>query len=552
MSLIIYLLRISKREVILAAVVGILAGVGNAGLIALINRCVSEGADASRALVAAFAGMGLLMLVTSLVSRLLLIRLAQRVTFEMRMRLSRRILAASLRHLEKVTPPRLLAALTDDVSAVTNALLGLPTICINASVLIMCLIYLGWLSWPVLLAVFVFMILGIFSYQAMAGRALRHLRHARGEQTALFRHYRALTEGTKELKIHRRRREEFLDKSLQATAASFRLSNMSGMTLYAAADSWGQFLFFVLIGLLIFALPAWRHVSTLTLTGYTLTMLYMMTPMQVLLNMLPVLGRAQVSLQEVERIGLSLDAASGKEGTPAQDPPAASPARLELRGVTHTYRVEQETDNFTLGPLDLTFEPGEMVFVVGGNGSGKTTLVKLITGLYAPETGQVLLGGEPVNEETSDDYRQHFSAVFSDFHLFESLLGLRHAELDAQARAHLVRLQLDRQVNVSDGALSTTALSQGQRKRLALLTAYLENRPFYVFDEWASDQDPLFKEVFYTQLLPELKSRGKTLIIITHDDKYFGLADRLIRLDYGKVSSDTRCSAEGLVEALAV
>jgi putative ATP-binding cassette transporter len=163
----------------------------------------------------------------------------------------------------------------------------------------------------------------------------------------------------------------------------------------------------------------------------------------------------------------------------------------------------------------------------------------------------VLLGGRPVNEETGDDYRQHFSAVFSDFHLFESLLGLRHDQLDAQARAHLVRLQLDRQVRVSGGALSTTALSQGQRKRLALLTSYLENRPFYVFDEWASDQDPQFKEVFYTQLLPELKERGKTLIVITHDDKYFHLADRLIRLDYGKVSSDTR-GAAGLVEALAV
>jgi putative ATP-binding cassette transporter len=551
MSLFTYLLRISRREVILAAIVGALAGVGNTGLIALINHSVSAETNAASGLVAAFAGMGLLMLLTSLVSRLLLIRLAQRVTFDMRMHLSRRILAASLRHLEQVSAPRLLAALTDDVMAVTNALLSLPTICINASVLIMCLIYLGWLSWPVLLAVFVFMILGVFSYQAMAGRALRYLRRAREEQTALFRHYRALTEGTKELKIHRRRREEFLDQALQSTAASFRLSNVSGMTLYAAADSWGQFLFFVLIGLLIFALPGWRQVSTLTLMGYTLTMLYMMTPMQVLLNLLPVLGRAQVSLREVERLGLSLDAAASQSAGLAPRRPVVSPSRLELRSVTHAYRVEREDNNFILGPLDLSFEPGEMVFVVGGNGSGKTTLVKLITGLYAPESGQVLLNGEPVTDETSDDYRQHFSAVFSDFYLFESLLGLQQSELDAQARAHLVQLQLDRQVNVSNGTLSTTALSQGQRKRLALLTAYLENRPFYIFDEWASDQDPLFKEVFYTQLLPELKSRGKTLIIITHDDKYFHLADRLIRLDYGRVSADTRSAVE-LVEALAI
>jgi putative pyoverdin transport system ATP-binding/permease protein len=96
-------------------------------------------------------------------------------------------------------------------------------------------------------------------------------------------------------------------------------------------------------------------------------------------------------------------------------------------------------------------------------------------------------------------------------------------------------LQLSHKVQVKDGSLSTTELSQGQRKRLALLTAYLDDRPIYLFDEWVADQDPFFREVFYQQILPELKKRDKAVLVISHDDRYFHLCDRLIKLDYGQI-----------------
>jgi putative ATP-binding cassette transporter len=177
--------------------------------------------------------------------------------------------------------------------------------------------------------------------------------------------------------------------------------------------------------------------------------------------------------------------------------------------------------------------------VIGGNGSGKTTLVKLLTGLYIPESGEIRLDGEPINDVNRDDYRQNFSVVFTDFYIFESFLGLGAPKLDAQAEEYLTRFQLNHKVQVKDGVLSTTELSQGQRKRLALLTAYLEDRSIYVFDEWAADQDPEFKEIFYYQLLPDLKARGKTVIVISHDDRYYHVADRLIKLDYGTLAADT-------------
>jgi putative ATP-binding cassette transporter len=164
--------------------------------------------------------------------------------------------------------------------------------------------------------------------------------------------------------------------------------------------------------------------------------------------------------------------------------------------------------------------------------------VKLITGLYIPESGEIRVDGKLITDKNRDCYRQQFSVVFSDFYLFERLLGLDRPDLHTQVLDYLIKLELDHKVEVKDDALSTTALSQGQRKRLALLTAYLEDRPIYVFDEWASDQDPVFKQIFYRQLLPELKNKGKTVLVVSHDDRYFQVADRIIKLDYGKLEYD--------------
>jgi putative ATP-binding cassette transporter len=189
--------------------------------------------------------------------------------------------------------------------------------------------------------------------------------------------------------------------------------------------------------------------------------------------------------------------------------------------------------------VDLTISPNEIVFIIGGNGSGKSTLAKLLVGLYSPEAGEIRLNGERITDENREWYRQHFSVIFSDFYLFEGLLGLESQNLDKTAREYLSVLQLGHKVEVQNGGLSTTALSQGQRRRLALLTAYLEDRPIYVFDEWAADQDPHYKKVFYTQLLPELRAKGKGVVVITHDDRYFDVADRIVKLDYGKAVIQT-------------
>jgi len=276
----------------------------------------------------------------------------------------------------------------------------------------------------------------------------------------------------------------------------------------------------------------------------------LMTPLEVLMNLLPQLGRAAVATRTVEQLGLTLEA-ENREREAAAGSGAPGWGRLELRGVTHSYRRENEEESFLLGPIDLAFAPGELVFLVGGNGSGKTTLAKVLTGLYVPEDGELSFNDQPITDANRDRFRQHFSTVFSDAFIFETLLGLDKPELDHDAHDLLAQFQIDHKVQVKDGALSTINLSQGQKKRLALLTAYLEDRPIYLFDEWAADQDPQFREIFYYQLLPGLTARGKTVIVISHDDRYYHVADRIITLDYGKIASDQSANSSRIGSELA-
>ncbi len=550
MKLVALLLRSSLGTVSLAVLSGIVAGVSNTGLLIIINSVLSDSNSRREALAWSFALLCLAMLVSRAASWIFLVQLAHRVTFKLRLELSARILAAPLQHLEKLGAPQLLATLTDDVAVIASALTATPMLIVHLVVIASCLGYLGWLSLPALLGVIGFLTFGVLCYQLPMSRALIYLSAGRRELDALFSHFRALIEGNKELKLHRERREAFFHDQLEHTALAFRRKATAGDAVYAVTASFGHLLIFILIGLLIFALPVLQPTDTATTIGYSLIILYLLPPLEVLMSALPTLGRANVALQKIEAMGLSLVAERAETSVSlATERPKSSDdgfQQLTLQGVTHAYQSE-DGDGFKLGPVNLNFRPAELVFLVGGNGSGKTTLAKLLTGLYAPDEGTVYLDGEKITDDTRDKYRQLFATVFSDFYLFESLLGLQSGALDDQALHYLQRLQLDRKVKVIDGVLSTTDLSHGQRKRLALLTAYLEDRSFYVFDEWAADQDPLFKEIFYRRLLPELKARGKTVVVISHDDRYFHLADRVLKLNEGKMEEEVSLS---LLEAV--
>jgi len=503
-------------------------------MIALINSIISAGEGTPVRLVIGFAVLCVVLPVARFVSQWVLINMSQSALLELRMRYSRRVLEAPLRQIEMIGPARLLATLTSDIATIAETLNIVPVLIMHFTVVVSCFVYLGWLNWRVLAQLVLVVGLAIASYQLALQKAFLNFTRSRHRLDEVLGQIRSMVEGIKELKMHRERRLAFVGSIKESTVALLS-ENRSGQILLAATSSWGQVMFFLVVGLVVLVMPRFQPLETKVLSGYTIILFQLMVPLEVLLNAFPNLSRASVAVRKVEELGFILES----EATPMVPVLAVSHWQsIELEGVSHTYRRDND-ESFLLGPINLRFREGELVFIVGGNGSGKTTFAKLLVGLYSPEAGNISVDGEIVTEESRERYRERFSVVFSDFFVFDKLLGLTEAKSFAtEAQRYIELLQLDRKVQIEGGHISTVEISQGQRKRLALLAAYLEDRPLYLFDEWAADQDPVFKNIFYTELLPNLQRRGKTIFVISHDDRYFHIADRVIKLDYGKVESD--------------
>ena len=515
--------------------VGLLSGLCSAGVLALINRVLHPSGDPGWWLAVAFAGVVAGKLCTQLGSQLMLTRFSQDTTLELSLALCDKILKAPFRHTEKQGPANLFVTLSDDVSMLAWSIQCLPQLAMNAAIVAGCGVYLAWLSWPTFLLVVAATLLGAWGYQWLHTRAFGAIYSSRDARAQLFKHFRSLTEGLKELLMHHGRRKEFLDHDVRSAADLYRRTSIEASTQYALAEAWSHLAFYSMIGVILFVFPYWLSLPSEALIGYVVVLLYMMSPIWGIIGTLPTIERGQVAFDNIHRLGVALEGSIERASLDVKSEPDRRIV-VALRDVLFTYGEDAVTERcFSLGPLTLDIAPGELVFVIGGNGSGKSTFVKILAGLYVPRQGEISLSGTVITDANRQWYRDHYSVVFSDFYLFDKLLGLDPTGIGTQAKSYLVRLKIDHKVTMKDGVFSTTELSQGQRKRLALLTAYLEDRPIYVFDEWAADQDPEYKEVFYRQLLPDLRARGKSVVVITHDDRYFHLGDRVIKLEDGRI-----------------
>jgi putative ATP-binding cassette transporter len=531
-----YLIKQSQWLFFAATIAGVISGVCSVSLLAVINTVISapDINEVSKQLwpFVAFAVGGML---SAMLSSVLFEQLQQHTHADVRRYITSRVLNTDYRKLEKMGGPKIQSALSDHSTNVAQFFVSMPKIIINAIIVLGCLTYLAVLSWSIFLIAIVVIGLGTLGYHLVHLRAIEHLNVASREQDNLFSYFSSLIEGAKELKLHRNKRNCFKENVLAKSIDKVRHERAIGMSIFMVATSWGNFLFYALIGLVLFVLVGDVPNRTEVITGFTLVFIYMILPLELLLLSLPRANLAKISARRIDEVTKHLD----PENLLTNETIPSVFSELTLKNVSHAYYHEQSDEVFSLPAINVTFRAAELIYLVGGNGSGKTTLAKLVTGLYNPEQGEILYDGKTVAEAEMDDYRQLFSSVFSDFYLFDSLLENNSPELEAKGNDLIEKLNLHHKVKIENGAFSTQALSQGQRKRLALVVAYLEDRPFYLFDEWAADQDPTFKDVFYRELLPELTARGKTVLVISHDDRYFHLADRLLKMDNGHLTEIT-------------
>lgn len=527
---------------------GVISGVASIAVVSVINEAIHNDGSRLHALYW-FIGLSATALILRNGAALFPAYASMRIMTRLRIALCRKILATPLEEVDRRGPPNVLTMLTNDIPQLNTTLIIMPTILVETTVFLFGIGYLAYLSWVVLALTVSLMVLGVGLYLFFFSCGVRNTSRVRDEYTAFNEYTHALVFGLKELKLNGVRRRWFGRSAIEASSTRVARYNFVERLWYTAADNVGQFTLSLLIGCLLFAAPLVGAVDPKIMTASVLAVLYIMGPLSLLVGAMPLLAAGRVACTRLSEFGFSIN---DPHPEPIEtDVPKVHLLehkkawnRIELKGVRMHYQELHAETGFSLGPIDLTVQAGELIYIVGGNGCGKSTLAKLLCGLYIPQEGEVQLDGKPVTDENRNDYRDLFSAVFSDFHLFNRLIGPDEEDgSPTLASKYLETLGLADKIKIEGQGYSTLkALSYGQQKRLALVCAYMEDRSVYVLDEWAADQDPPFKKFFYEELLPDLKRRGKTVLIITHDDQYFQLADRIIKLSDGQIVSDINCA----------
>lgn len=479
-----------------------------------------------------FAAVCTFILVARTASQIMLTRVAIDVASDLRSQMYTRIAAAPLQALERTGSSPLIAALTTDVPRIVLGARLMPDFLINVVTLVGMLGFLLVLNSDVFVFVLGCIAFGVTTYQIPIIFGRRHFVRARAGFDHLQESIHGLIHGIKELKLNDAKRDAFFSEVLMSHEREVRDSEKSGHTLVRAASNYGDLLSFFVIGCILFIFVNYRLVTNMELIGVIMALLYITGPVAMILSYIPQLTMSRVSLNRVARLFEEIPAESIAI---AQLPAAAWDCiRFESVGYTH---AAVDGKGFRVGPLDLELRRGEITFIVGGNGSGKSTVSKLITLHYRAGEGDIRFGTQAVTDDTIGTLRQGIGAIYSDYHLFDRVLGGTDPDRQAEMVAYYLKaLQLEHKVGYENGRFSTLALSDGERRRMALLAAILDDKDVYLFDEWAADQDPTFKAVFYHEILPALRRCNKVIVAISHDDRYFSVADQIITMEEGRIT----------------
>ena len=542
------LLAQSRRSMLLAIVASALSAMAGVMIIGGVNHALEHGIESLTYAVTAYVVMIAILFISGVWSQSLLVGLGHRMVYQLRLQLIKRILNTSLERQEQLGGPALYNVLTRDVTMVANATKQLPVSFYNSLLLLAGIGYLAWLSPLLFFCTLVMVVLGVWGDFKLVQRTKMMMADVRRFDKSLFEQYEAVIEGRNELGLSQARRHHLFNQRFEPAAKGAMDAAVKADLLWAINLNWTTVLVFSLIGLVFFLGITQESITQDVVVGYVLTTMFLRTPIAMILGAIPSVIRGAVALKAIDKLMLADANIYGNSvDNPTRDVFFES---LKLDNVCYQYPQAGDESGFHLGPINFQLNRGELVFLVGGNGSGKSTLAKLLTGLYLPTKGTVNFNGEVVTHEKVLNYRSCFSTIFSNFFLFDDVLdGSYKATSDScgydcgddhfksRVDHYLKRLAIDHKVSIAEGQLSTTSLSQGQRKRLALLLMYMEDRQVLLLDEWAADQDPVFRDVFYREILPELKAAGKTIIAISHDDRYFDAADRVYRLEGGRINT---------------
>jgi putative ATP-binding cassette transporter len=520
-----------------------LGGISSAAILAAINagaQAADEGKKASLLAVMLFLIALFLFIRTQLYVTTTITGEIEAIIHRLRVQLMDQVRRSELLSLERVGRSRIITTITRDTAVLTQAS---NTLCysIQAPVLIFFVaIYVAYLSLAAfILSVAIVTLAGtIFHFRSR--RLVIERAAAAEEERRLFDRLTDFLDGFKEVRLHVARSADLFDDAVEVSRAAANIKIRAQAETFRQIVS-AQSYMYLLLGAVVFVAPAFSHsLGGETITKTTTALLFVIGACFGLVQSIPVLLNANAAADRISELQEALQATISTEAVEAHVPKRFD--KIEMGDIVFRYLDKFSNATFQIGPLDFTLHPGDLIFITGGNGSGKSTFLRVLAGLYPPDSGEILLDGVRVSDDTRDAYRGLMSAIFSDYHLFERLYGIPEPD-QAEVLRLLRQFRLEDRTGLSGGAFRTLDLSGGQRRRLALIVSLLEKRPILLLDEWTAEQDPEFRRKFYEELLPEMMQAGATIVVITHDDRYLAelkLPARRIRMDEGRIVEQGR------------
>ena len=517
------------------AVMSGLGGVSNAAILAAINAGAQSAGNGEVSVSAATLFVVALLLFIKTQHYILIATTVEieAIIHKLRVRLMDEVRHSELLPLDAIGRAAIVAAITKETTTLTQAT-NMVAFAGQGVVLVFFVgIYIAYLSLLAFaVSVVVICVAGVIfhikSRQVAAGT-----REAAEWDNHLFDRLIDLLDGFKEVRLNRSRSDDLFDDVVEVSrkAANIKIRSQS--------ESYKQLVFsqsamYLLLASVVFMVPAFSDTKGGSITQVTTALMFVVGVCMGIVQTIPILQAADVASDNIERLEAKLRAIVGE--TQLDLEPRSRFDKIEMRDVVFSYMDKSSEAVFRVGPLNFTLHSGDIVFISGGNGSGKSTFLKLLAGLYEPDSGELLLDGVRVDDTNRDAYRALIAAIFVDYHLFQRLYGIADPG-PGEINRLLTQFRLTDKTRLTGGEFSTLDLSGGQRKRLALIVSLLEKRPILLLDEWTADQDPDFRRKFYDELLPELKQAGETVVVITHDDRYLAELDlpaRKLRMDEGR------------------
>jgi putative ATP-binding cassette transporter len=456
------------------------------------------------------------------------------IIHRVRIRLMDQVRHSEMIPLDAIGRAEIVAAITKDTGTLTQATNMIAFAGQGAVLIVFVAIYVAYLSLMAFGLAIVIVGASAVLFHAKSRELAEGTREAGDWENRLFDRLIDLLDGFKEVRLNRARSNDLFDDVVEVSrkAANIKIRTQSETfkRLVFAQSS-----MFVLLGAMVFAVPTLSATEGSSIAKTTTALMFVVGACFGLVQTIPVLTAANAAADNMQRLEERLRAIAASAEIDAIEAPKRFET-IEMRNVVFRYIDKFSEAVFQIGPVDFTLRAGELVFITGGNGSGKSTFLKVLAGLYQPDSGKITLDGVRVDDSTRDAYRALIAAIFVDYHLFQRLYGIADPD-PAEVDRLLAEFRLRDKTRLSDGEFRTLDLSAGQRKRLALIVSLLEKRPILLLDEWTADQDPEFRRKFYYDLLPGLRQAGVTMVVITHDDRYLDELDlpaRRLRMDEGR------------------